>query len=131
MMFRHAELLCEHMGEERGCKEFRKHISWYLKGFAAGGEMRRSLGLVDSLASLEALLSGLSHDEPFPVAELGTPRGRQGSPATGSFSPRAGSTTPTEPAAPSGRMRPRSRVGDSEHVRKTWLRIHQSPRDLL
>jgi tRNA-dihydrouridine synthase len=80
MMLRHAELLCEHMGEERGCKEFRKHVSWYLKGFAAGGEMRRSLGLVDTLASLEALLSVLDPDEPFPVAELGTPRGRQGSP---------------------------------------------------
>jgi nifR3 family TIM-barrel protein len=80
MMRRHAELLCEHMGEERGCKEFRKHVSWYLKGFAAGGEMRRSLGLVDSLAGLDRLLAGLDPDEPFPVAELGTPRGRQGSP---------------------------------------------------
>jgi nifR3 family TIM-barrel protein len=80
MMLRHAELLCEHMGEERGCKEFRKHVSWYLKGFAAGGELRRSLGLVDRLASLEAHLSVLNPDEPFPVAELGSPRGRQGSP---------------------------------------------------
>lgn len=80
MMRRHAELLCQHMGEERGCKEFRKHVSWYLKGFAAGGEMRRSLGLVDSLAALDRLLSELDPDEPFPVAELGSPRGRQGSP---------------------------------------------------
>ena len=80
MMRRHAELLCQHMGEERGCKEFRKHVSWYLKGFAAGGEMRRSLGLVDSLASLDRLLAGLDPDEPFPVSELGAPRGRQGSP---------------------------------------------------
>lgn len=80
MMRRHAELLCQHMGEERGCKEFRKHVSWYLKGFAAGGEMRRSLGLVDSLAALEALLAELDPAEPFPVQELGTPRGRQGSP---------------------------------------------------
>ena len=80
MMRRHAELLCEHMGEERGCKEFRKHVTWYLKGFSAGGEMRRSLGLVDSLASLDRLLAGLDPDEPFPVRELGTPRGRQGSP---------------------------------------------------
>src|SRR6476619_5834736 len=39
MMRRHAELLSEHMGEERGCKEFRKHVAWYLKGFAAGGEL--------------------------------------------------------------------------------------------
>ncbi|MGY2702884.1 nifR3 family TIM-barrel protein [Nocardioides sp. HB32] len=80
MMRRHAELLCRHMGEERGCKEFRKHVSWYLKGFAAGGEMRRSLGLVDSLSALDRLLAELDPDEPFPVAELGAPRGRQGSP---------------------------------------------------
>jgi nifR3 family TIM-barrel protein len=80
MMRRHAELLAEHMGEERGCKEFRKHVSWYLKGFRAGGELRRSLALVDSLATLDVLLAELDPDEPFPVAELGTPRGRQGSP---------------------------------------------------
>jgi nifR3 family TIM-barrel protein len=80
MMRRHAELLCEHMGEERGCKEFRKHVSWYLKGFSAGGRLRHSLALVDSLAALDALLADLDGDEPFPVSELGTPRGRQGSP---------------------------------------------------
>lgn len=80
MMRRHAELLCQHMGEERGCKEFRKHVSWYLKGFAAGGEMRRSLALVSSLTSLDELLAGLDPAEPFPVQELGSPRGRQGSP---------------------------------------------------
>jgi nifR3 family TIM-barrel protein len=79
-MRRHAELLCEHMGEERGCKEFRKHVSWYLKGFRAGGPLRHSLALVDSLAGLDALLAELDPDEPFPMAELGTPRGRQGSP---------------------------------------------------
>jgi len=80
MMRRHAELLSKHLGEERGCKEFRKHVSWYLKGFAAGGTLRRSLALVDSLSALDQLLDELDPDEPFPVAELGTPRGRQGSP---------------------------------------------------
>ncbi|NYE37854.1 nifR3 family TIM-barrel protein [Nocardioides cavernae] len=80
MMRRHAELLSEHMGEERGCKEFRKHITWYLKGFPAGGDLRHQLALVDSLASLEVLLDGLDDDAPFPERELGTPRGRQGSP---------------------------------------------------
>jgi nifR3 family TIM-barrel protein len=81
-MRRHAELLSEHMGEERGCKEFRKHVSWYLKGFRAGGPLRHSLALVDSLAGLDVLLAELDPDEPFPIAELGTPRGRQGSPRT-------------------------------------------------
>ncbi|MBA3781240.1 tRNA dihydrouridine synthase DusB [Nocardioides sp. InS609-2] len=80
MMRRHAELLSEHMGEERGCKEFRKHVSWYLKGFAAGGPLRHSLALVDSLAALDELLAELDGDEPFPVSALGLPRGRQGAP---------------------------------------------------
>jgi nifR3 family TIM-barrel protein len=80
IMRRHAELLCEHMGEERGCKEIRKHIAWYLKGFGAGGELRRTLGLVNSLADLDEMLSKLDRDEPFPSSQLGAPRGRQGAP---------------------------------------------------
>ncbi len=80
MMRRHCELLVEHLGEERGCKEFRKHITWYLKGFAAGGELRQSLGLVDTLATLDRLLLRLDPDEPYPLVELGSPRGRQGNP---------------------------------------------------
>ncbi len=80
MMLRHAELLSQHMGEERGCKEFRKHVSWYLKGFPAGGDLRRELALVSTLAELDALLLMLDPDAAFPVSELGAPRGRQGSP---------------------------------------------------
>ncbi|GGU38047.1 tRNA dihydrouridine synthase DusB [Nocardioides albus] len=80
IMRRHAELLCEHMGEERGCKEIRKHIAWYLKGFGAGGELRRTLGLVNSLADLDEMLAKLDRSEPFPTSQLGAPRGRQGAP---------------------------------------------------
>ena len=80
MMRRHTELLAQLLGEERGCIEFRKHVSWYLKGFAAGGDLRRSLAMVTSLAELDELLARLDWSEPFPVSELGAPRGRQGSP---------------------------------------------------
>ncbi|MFY0408345.1 tRNA dihydrouridine synthase DusB [Solicola sp. PLA-1-18] len=81
VMRRHAELLVEHMRDERrGCVEFRKHVAWYLKGFAAGGQLRDQLGHVDDLASLDVLLERLDPDEPYPVSELGSPRGRQGSP---------------------------------------------------
>jgi len=76
----HAELLAAHLGEERGCTEFRKHIAWYLKGFRAGGEVRHQLAMISSLAALEELLGRLDPAEAYPVGELGTPRGRQGSP---------------------------------------------------
>lgn len=80
VMRRHARLLGTYLGEERGCIEFRKHIAWYLKGFRAGGQLRRKLGMVDSYASLEQLLAELDVNEPYPQQELGAPRGRQGSP---------------------------------------------------
>jgi nifR3 family TIM-barrel protein len=80
MMYRHAELLALHMGEERGCKEFRKHVSWYLKGFGAGGDLRHALALTSTLAELERLLAELDGTEAFPTVVLGAPRGRQGSP---------------------------------------------------
>jgi nifR3 family TIM-barrel protein len=80
VMRRHCELLAHFMGEERGCKEFRKHVAWYLKGFGVGGELRRLLGVVATLSELDALLDRLDPTEPYPVAELGTPRGRQGTP---------------------------------------------------
>ncbi len=80
MMRRHAELLGGYLGEERGCVEFRKHVSWYLKGFSAGGRLRDKLGKVSSFAALDELLADLDPNEPYPVGELGRPRGRQGSP---------------------------------------------------
>ena len=80
MMRRHAEQLSENLGEERGCVEFRKHIAGYLKGFAAGGSVRSRLGMISSLAALDELLDTLDPHEPYPVGELGTPRGRQGNP---------------------------------------------------
>lgn len=79
VMRRHAELLGDWLGEERGCVEFRKHIAWYLKGFPAGSRVRESLGKISSYAALDALLSELDPTEAYPVSELGTPRGRQGS----------------------------------------------------
>ena len=76
----HARLLVDLLGEDRGCREMRKHMAWYLKGFTAGQPVRQALGLVSSLAELDALLARLDGDQPYPTAELGTPRGRQGSP---------------------------------------------------
>ncbi|GAB2458390.1 tRNA dihydrouridine synthase [Jatrophihabitans fulvus] len=75
-MRRHAELLADWLGERRGVTEFRKHVAWYLKGFAVGGDARRELAMTSSLTELDALLAQLDLDQPFPDAVLGQPRGR-------------------------------------------------------
>ncbi|WP_019877888.1 tRNA dihydrouridine synthase DusB [Sporichthya polymorpha] len=77
---RHADLMTEDLGEFKACQEIRKHIAWYLKGFAVGSGLRQALGLVGSLAELDRLLAELDTDQEFPAASLGVPRGRAGSP---------------------------------------------------
>ena len=77
---RHARLLTALMGEAHAMKDVRKHTGWYLKGFPVGGDTRLALASVTSLAELDSLLDGLDQLAPFPTAELGRPRGRQGSP---------------------------------------------------
>lgn len=76
---RHAALLCDEMGSDRGIRDLRKHIPWYLKGFAAGSEVREALGMVAGLAELDELLGRLSLNQPYPADAAG-PRGRQGGP---------------------------------------------------
>jgi nifR3 family TIM-barrel protein len=77
---RHGQLLAAHFGEDKGMRDIRKHIAWYLHGFSAGSELRRALALVRTLEELDSLLDRLDRTVPFPDAATG-PRGRQGSPA--------------------------------------------------
>ena len=77
----HAEHLTEFFDDElRACREIRKHIAWYLKGFPAGSHVRNQLALVDSLTALDALIATLDPDVPWPAEAAEGPRGRAGSP---------------------------------------------------
>lgn len=80
MVRRHAELLVGLSGERHGLTDLRKHMAWYFKGFGVGGELRRRLAMVASLAELDDVLAQLDGTQPFPATELGQPRGRQGTP---------------------------------------------------
>lgn len=79
---RHAVYLTEfYDGDEfRACRDIRKHIAWYLKGFPAGHEIRHRLALVDALADVDDLLAALPADAPWPGEAAEGPRGRAGSP---------------------------------------------------
>ena len=76
VMRRHAELLAAWLGEERGVVDFRKHVAWYLKGFAVGGDLRQAMATASSLAELDDHLACLDREQPFPAEIVGQPRGR-------------------------------------------------------
>ena len=77
MLRRHAELLIEMRGDERtGCRDIRKHMAWYLKGFRVAQPIRAALGTVASLAELDALLAGIDPRQPYPTEVAAGPRGR-------------------------------------------------------
>jgi nifR3 family TIM-barrel protein len=80
MIRRHADLLAGLYGERHGLTDLRKHMAWYLKGFPVGGDLRRDLATVASFGDLDRALARLDANAGFPTAELGMPRGRQGTP---------------------------------------------------
>ena len=73
---RHAELLVADYGEVKGCRDMRKHMAWYLKGFTVRQPIRQSLGTVASLAELDELLGAIDPDQEFNAAVGEGPRGR-------------------------------------------------------
>ncbi len=78
---RHAELLVEFFGDEdRGCRDIRKHVAWYFKGYPVGGELRARLATASTLTEIDDLLATLDHDAPYPGAPAEGQRGRAGSP---------------------------------------------------
>ena len=78
---RHGELLVEFFEDEgRGCRDIRKHVAWYFKGYAVGGEIRAKLAAVESLAHMDDLLGELDRDAPYPGPDAEGQRGRAGSP---------------------------------------------------
>ena len=79
---RHAELLVEFFDgdEDRACRDIRKHVAWYFKGYPVGGSVRARLASVESLQQIDDFLGELDWSAPYPGEGVEGPRGRQGSP---------------------------------------------------
>ncbi len=76
---RHAELLVEYFeSEEHACRDIRKHVAWYFKGYPVGGEFRAKLAQVESLAHMDEILGELDRQLPYPGEGAEGPRGRLG-----------------------------------------------------
>lgn len=80
-MRRHTELLTDFFeSEEHACRDIRKHVAWYFKGYSIGSDTRRLLALVDSLDAMDDLFATLDASMPYPGLDAEGPRGRAGSP---------------------------------------------------
>jgi nifR3 family TIM-barrel protein len=96
---RHAELLVEFFEDEgRGCRDIRKHVAWYFKGYPVGGDLRARLATVSTLTEIDDLLAELDLGAPYPGAAAEGQRGRAG--------------TPKRPALPDGWLDSRE-LGDA------------------
>ncbi len=76
---KHAELLVEFFeSEKRACRDIRKHVAWYFKGYPVGGEFRASLAQVVSLQQMDDILGTIDWSAPYPGELAEGPRGRLG-----------------------------------------------------
>ena len=83
---RHGRMLAAEMGEDRGVRDLRKHVGWYLRGYPVGGAARADLMGIRTLAELNAGLGRMRSRLPevvdYPGDIVEGPRGRAGSPKT-------------------------------------------------
>jgi nifR3 family TIM-barrel protein len=76
---KHTALLTEFFeDEQRACRDIRKHVAWYFKGYPVGGEFRAALAQVESLAHMDEIFGDLDWDAPYPGDSAEGPRGRLG-----------------------------------------------------
>jgi nifR3 family TIM-barrel protein len=78
IMFDHAERLVGWMGERLGVRNFRKHATWYTKGFPGSTRWRDALIRIESLDELRGILATVDPTIPFPRHAMRLPRGKRG-----------------------------------------------------
>ena len=76
IMREHASLLASWHGEGLAMRQFRRHATWYTKGFRGSARLRSRLVRTATLADLDAVLQELDPSETFPAAAMRVPRGK-------------------------------------------------------
>ena len=76
IMREHAELLSAWLGETTALRSFRRHSTWYTKGFRGSAAIRQRAMSLSTLAELEALLETLDPNEAFPPSAMRVTRGK-------------------------------------------------------
>ncbi len=80
MLREHARLLVDHLGEDAGMRDIRKHTGWYLQGIDLGRPLRLALRQVERLDQLDELLAVVDLDVEMPESALEMHRGHSHGP---------------------------------------------------
>jgi nifR3 family TIM-barrel protein len=76
IMLEHATLLSDWFGERMAMRSFRRHSTWYTKGFRGSAELRQRLMQIATLSDLQQALANIDRDQPFPPSAMRVPRGK-------------------------------------------------------
>ena len=98
IMVTHLDLLTDWLGEDRGTRDFRKHTSWYLKGFPVGGKLRKEISMMSSREEMLDILGTLT-DQEFPPEAARLTRGHSHGPRKVAL-PHGWLTTRDDPTPP-------------------------------
>jgi nifR3 family TIM-barrel protein len=78
IILQHARLLLDWFDESFAMRSFRKHCTWYIKGFDGEAALRQKLVRVETFTQLEELLSLVNPAKAYPLESLRIPRGKSG-----------------------------------------------------
>ena len=78
VMREHAERLAAWFGEKPALRAFRRHATWYTKGFRGSASLRERVMQMETLDDLKRILEGIDRAEPFPLSAVRVQRGKSG-----------------------------------------------------
>jgi nifR3 family TIM-barrel protein len=76
VMLDHAKKMVGWFGERPAIRAFRKHTSWYTKGFRGSAELRARLMTIATLEDLVRAVADVDREQPFPASAMRVPRGK-------------------------------------------------------
>ncbi len=76
IMLGHARKLAAWFGERMAMRSFRRHASWYTKGFRMSSEARAGLMQMETVSQLEQLFCHVDRSQPFPPSAMRVVRGK-------------------------------------------------------
>jgi len=76
ILLRHARLLSDWIGEGPAIRAFRRHATWYTKGFRDSAGLRQQVTNVHTYDELLHAFDKIDLDQPFPASAMRVPRGK-------------------------------------------------------